>query len=181
MSAENTFSTNPPAPAEDFGVPYSLLTASQRAILQYSADGLSDIQIGEQMGVSLYTVENHKSLIGWFGAPENERTEKLPTGLAVLALIQDGINQGYVLHQLDSDQEVKISSGEKQILDSISSGVTLVQLAKDLHLKRGPLDGRYKTLTTRLNTKNIHNTVARYTELKRRGLLSVVDDPKNST
>ncbi len=166
-------------PPEKFAcIPYSLLNERQKEVLQYTADGFTEKQISEALGVSVSSVEGIRLKTGWFGERNKVRREPIPIVPTFMSLIQDGINMGYVTHELESGEEFTINWAEKHMLDSISNGLTFQQIGNNLGVSTVTVSTKYDNLQRKFGTNNHYHTVARFTELKRRGLLKVVKTPR---
>lgn len=160
-------------------VPYCLLTPRERQVLQYTADGLSNPEIAEAMGgISPRTVEAYKRTIGHIGTPI--RTVSWYEGnisrRVILALIQDGVRNGYIQHELSETEIKPLTKREDEILEAVSQGLSYPELAARLVVSIKAIEAHMNHVKSKLGTMNFYHTVARSAYLKLHGQWEVADN-----
>ena len=157
--------------------PYYLLTPRERQVLQHTADGLTSAETAREMGISPKTVEKFKGQIGHIGT-SNRMVSWYEGNIfrqVLLALIQDGIENGYVQHNLEETKIRPLSPREDEMLDEISQGLSSEEIAKSKWITINTVVTHMGHVNSKLGTKNFYHSVARRTYLKLHGQWKVVD------
>ena len=152
-------------------VPYYLLTPRERQVVQHIADGLSNSETAGVMGISISTVEMFKLKIGHIGTANTGISwhEGRFCRTVVLALIQDGVGNGYIHHSLGETRIRPPSPREDEILDAVSQGLTYEEIANDKVISIKTVEAHMKHVNSKLGTRNFFHAVARRTYLMLHG------------
>jgi|SRR3989344_1327878 len=159
-------------------VPYCLLTPRERQVLQHTADGLSNAETAREMGISRKTVDAFKGRIGRIGTPNREVYwhEGNIARPVLLALIQDGIENGYIHHSHGETRIRPLSSREDKVLDELSQGLSREEIAKSKRISTKTVNTHMAHVMMKLGVKNFYHAVARKTYLKLHGQWEVADN-----
>ena len=158
--------------------PYYLLTPRERQVLQHTADGLTSAETAREMGISPKTVEKFKGQIGHIGT-SNRMVSWYEGNIfrqVLLALIQDGIKNGYVQHNLEDTKIRPLSPREDEILDEVSQGLSHEEIAKSKWISIHTAASHMEHIIRKLEVKNFYHAVARRTYLKFHGQWEVADN-----
>lgn len=154
--------------------PLLLLDPCDRQILLLISNGLTNRKIEERVGFAKTSVERRKKRIGRIG------TETTITGikeeyegyahLAIIALIQDGINYGYLHHQIPKDFiPTQISERENEVLANLKQGLLPKEISEKLEISQFTVRNHIESQRTKLDVRNIYHMVARATYLEVNG------------
>lgn len=170
-------------------LPFNLLTDAQQGILQQVADGYTNIEIASKNEISTATVEKHKeniSAIGFFprikAAVENN--DSLSVRQTLLALIQDGIVNGYIKHDCPKASQLKqLTPVEHDTMRMVLNGMTHKQIAKERKRDVSTIEAYLQTIYIKLglgNRRNFYRAVARYTYLTNTGFFEKPKEQEHS-
>ena len=151
-------------------VPFHMLSSRQREVLQYTSDGLTTSQIAKLMIVSVDTAKRHKRNIAHIGI-NGASSVQLPneyddqTYLTVLALIQDGILNGYLTHDLPEKPVKPLTDREHEVVELVAQGKSDGEIAQQLYIETGSVKSHLNNIRKKLHAKNKLHAVARSTYL----------------
>lgn len=149
------------------------MTYRQHYILEQTANGKTLKEIGKNLNVQFATVNDQRMSLSYFETPKqhHQNTPLFDTGL--IALIQDGINEGYIkLDIARPTRKIVLSPNEEVLINSIASGESIANLSERTGLSPITLGKRKTKLRKRLRARNTYHALANYTWLKNRGLIS---------
>ncbi len=161
-------------------VPFGLLTSREQEVLQHISDGHSLREIAGLLDSSESTVTIHRHNIGLIGETRTTSWVKYSSPgqgrHAVIALIQDGITQGYLKHTLPEEPIKPLTPREEEMLELFLQGKSNSKIARESNLAEGTVMKLVSDIRAKLHTYNIYDTVARATYLRVHGMWpSVVD------
>jgi len=154
-------------------VPFMLLTERQREVLQHKADGYNHSEIAGRICLSKKTIEARVRSIGRMailGEPYGAgRPSDYPgqTRITIVGLIQDGIANGYLDHDLSGVSIKPLSQREAQIVSMLlETGKTAPQIADSLAIKLKTVEAYIEHIHLKLSIRNLYHLAARVTYLK---------------
>jgi len=153
-------------------VPYRMISPSEQVILQHVADGYTEVEIAENLFVSVKTVEAHKRNMVALGLPRDHGNGD--TKATITALIIDGINNGYISHEHSGEQVQPLSKAEQAVMKEILSGYSEPDISEHLGSCRKTVEAHSSKIYTKLGLgkrRNRYHATARYTYLNLHGLL----------
>ncbi len=159
-------------------IPYYLLTPRERQVVQYTADGLSNPETADAMGISINTVPKYKRKISHIGTLDRGVSwyEENISRQVLLALIQDGIRDGYIRHNLGETKIRPLSPREDEVLNEVSQGLTYEEIAKSKWVPIGTVAAHMGHISVKLETRTLYHSVARRTYLMLHGRWEVEDN-----
>lgn len=170
--------------SSDF-LPYELLTPAQRSILQMTADGLNQADIADATGKSIKTIDAHKNHIGGIGFEKgwidySPGIDAEPS-IVIKALIQDGINFGYLHHEISSKTELMpLTRREEEVMEGLCNGESHKQVGKRLSVSVKTVECHKNRIYQKFGLENAstYSAIARYTYLKKHGMYEDMQHPE---
>lgn len=141
--------------------PFSWLSPREIELLQHTANGLTNDEIGIQLeGTSTKAVEYRKQkMLKKYGAN---------TYLIMILLIRFGINQDYLDHQLPEDYSpTALTPRENEVLQGILEGERQKQISDRLLITTKSVETYIGHIHAKLGTQNAYHLAARTTYLKK--------------
>lgn len=155
-----------------------ILNSMEKTVLQFTADGLSLQEIAAKMNEQPDFISYLRVRIGNIGKNRARSNKLFPgqTQSVILALIQDGIANGYLTHKIHPEERIgELTKREYEILDLVSQGLSAQEITSKLQISLVTVKYHNANIRNKLNTTNDYHTVARATYLKVHSLLPPKD------
>ncbi len=164
-------------PMESEVEPFKMLSEQEQQVLQYKADGLIDSEIAAQMGTTEKNVQHFTHYIGLVGLKrfrDRKNDYENQTRITIIGLIQDGVNKGYLKHDLKGAIIEPLSKREAEIIDILcNTGMTGQQIAQALFISPKTFEAHLYHIHKKLGIRNVYHLVARATYMKLHGMWPV--------
>ena len=153
-------------------VPFLLLTKREQQVLQCKANGFGNEEIAKILGIAKNTVEAHVHSIANIaleGGSGFARNHEYPnqTRITFIGLIQDGIANGYLSHDLTDLQIQPLTKRENEVVELVLAiGKSHQDIADYFVLSVKTVETHINHIHKKLKTRNIYHLVARLTYLK---------------
>lgn len=123
------------------------------------------------MGISVKTVDRFERQISHIGTDKKGISwyEGNVARTVILALIQDGIRNGYIHHDPGKTKIRPLSTREDEILDAVSQGQSYPEVAERKVISHHTVGSHMVHINRKLETRNFYHAVARRTYLKLHG------------
>lgn len=150
-------------------LPFFLLSLREREVIMRKANGLSTQEIATELGVSQYTIAAQTGSISDLGLrrPENEVGEKNTRSIC-LALIQDGVRNGYIDISLPSGIRA-LTRSESEVIYQISQGLSHEEISQKLKKAEGTVSVQMGSILRKLHARNPYHAVGIMTQLQVNG------------
>lgn len=152
--------------ASEKRVSLQALTPRERQVLQSTADGLTNNESAQRLGISRKTVETHLGHIGAKGYPANLRE-------TITGLIRDGITSGALTHQLAEVPIQPLTTRENQVLELLLQGKKGREIGEDVYYSKTRVGKILADVRRKLYTKDNLHTIARVAYLKAHNMWSI--------
>ncbi len=154
--------------------PFRFLTLRERQILQRLASGLTQRQAGDDIGLSVKTVERHVAQMGNLGVNTRltgymEVFTPAQSRATILALIQDGITHGYLKHAPVSEPAQALTPNQYEIVHLTMQGFSNKEIAEKLHIGLSTVEKQLETTFKKLRVTDRYMLSARITYLQLSG------------
>jgi len=161
-------------------VPFALLNEKQQQILQYKADGYTGLEIANMIGcISVKQVEYLTYSIGCIALNGVRRNYKngypRRARIAMVGLIQDGITNGYLSHDLQGAHVKPLTMRQAEIIELLlASGKTKSEMADHFVVELNTIRKHIENIHKKLGTRNLYHLAARATNLRMNDALRVI-------
>ncbi|KKR87886.1 MAG: hypothetical protein UU34_C0002G0003 [Candidatus Curtissbacteria bacterium GW2011_GWA1_41_11] len=154
-------------------VPFALLNKRQQEVLQCKAEGHTNLEIVNIVGsITVKQVEYFTHSIGRIalnGTFRDDKRNRYPkrSRIAVIGLIQDGITNGYLSHDLRGVQAKPLTRREAEIVELLLiSGKTKLEMAAHFVVELSTIRKHIENIHKKLETRNLYHLAARVTYLR---------------
>lgn len=166
-------------------VPFQLLLPREKEVLQLTSEGFEPGEIGTILHITPRTVKVHRRNIRAVGYP-GPRDKVIKDGsdefsIIALALIVDGINNGYIQHQLPSEPLDPLTYDEALVMDAILDGKSIKEAS---YLLKNEVEGSVRKHLSKVREKlkirnnNNYHLAARATFLRKHKLMAPYYKPE---
>lgn len=147
-----------------------ILTDREQEVLQDMADGYPTLETADALDMEFKEVQTHMNNISRIGITESRERKPIYPDPTVIALIQDGIINGYLHHELPIEPIDPITLREAEVLDLWLQGFNNAKIGQRLGISAKTVKIHRENSRTRLDTRNLYHTAARTTYMKVHGM-----------
>lgn len=139
-------------------VPYNLLSKRRQEVLRYLSKGYQHEDIARLMGgISTKTIQTLVEQIGKIGQDVYSNNDyKSQSRITIIALIKDGIAQGYIPYEASLDNIQKLTRQETEVMNSLQSGMTSAQISRIFCISPRTAETHVRNIRSKLNVKGTH-------------------------
>jgi len=158
-------------------VPFNILKDPQQDFVPLIALGYDTTQVAEMLSKSNKTIEPQKAELAFMGCTESNRFNSESTvrwQMVLKALIQDGVNSGYIPYELDAGTVIKkLTPKEVEVMESLMNGDSIAQFADKDFVTVKTIESHRRKIYSKLSIppdkRSVYHAIARYTYLQTHG------------